>query len=296
MKLFIAEDEIKSIRRMYGLNEQRLDDSKLKFIQQNPLEVSGSYTATNCDELHAFQSTGGKKIGNMNVIVGDKIKEFNSNGIFVEPIAVGVNVDGMTVNWKVEFTLSDINWVGFTSRGAGCNLNIDERAGNDSINNGPKSIVDKLKGEGKTVGKIEIVGEVKHNGGKNSFKQVFYRYTLVDTPKSVEPSKTETPKPVEAPKTETPKSVEPVKTATPKPAEPVKAVTSKPVEAPKPAEPVKAVTSKPVEAPKPAEPVKAVTSKPVESPKTATPKPDGVPKTATPAKRANILTINPNDF
>jgi len=83
----------------------------------------------------------------------------------------------------------------------------------------------------------------------------------------------------EQPKAETPNSSEPAKSETPKSDEPVKTVAPKPVESPKPAEPVKAVTSKPVEAPK-----------------TVTPKPDGAPKTATPVKRANILTINPNDF
>jgi hypothetical protein len=105
----------------------------------------------------------------------------------------------------------------------------------------------------------------------------------------------------EQPKAETPNSSEPAKSETPKSDEPVKTVAPKPVEAPKTAtpksdEPVKTVAPKPVEAPKPAEPVKAVTSKPVEAPKTVTPKPDGAPKTATPVKRANILTINPNDF
>jgi hypothetical protein len=151
--------------------------------QTNTLTVSGNYTATNCDELHAFQSTGGKVIGNMNVIIVDKIKEWNSTGIKVKPINVTVNVNGMTVSWDVTFVKSDVNWVGFTSRGAGCNQSIDTRAGNDSINNGPKSVVDALKKQGKTVDKIEVINDYKYNGGNNSFKQVFYRYTLVtETP------------------------------------------------------------------------------------------------------------------
>ena len=170
-KLIIAKEEIKSIRGMYGLNEQT-----------ESLSVSGNYKATNCDELHAFQGTSGKVIGNMNVIVGNKIKELNSNGINVKPIAVTVVVNGMSVNWTVLFEQSDVNWVGFTSRGAGCNNTIDTRAGNDQINNGPKSVVQALSKQGKTVGKIEIINEYKHDGGNNSFKQVFYRYTLVETP------------------------------------------------------------------------------------------------------------------
>jgi len=173
-KFIITEEEKKSIRGLYGLNEQ-----------SNSLLVSDSYTAKNCDELHAFQGTGGKVIGNMNVIVRDKIKEWNSTGINVKPTNVTVSVDGMTVNWKVTFVKSDINWVGFTSRGAGCNQSIDTRAGNDSTHsNGPQSVIDALKKQGKTVDKIEVINEYKYNGDDNSFKQVFYRYTLIaETPK-----------------------------------------------------------------------------------------------------------------
>jgi hypothetical protein len=179
-KFILTEEDRKSIRGLYGLNEQT-----------NTLSVSGSYTATNCDELHAFQGTGGKVIGNMNVIVGDKIKEWNSNGINVKPTSVNVSVNGMTVNWTVTFTVSDVNWIGFTSRGAGCNQTVDTRAGNDSIDNGPKSVIAALKKQGKTVGKIEIVNDYKYDGGANTFKQVFYCYTLVDN----------TPQPKPQPKT-----------------------------------------------------------------------------------------------
>ena len=51
------------------------------FSQKNislPLVVSDSYIASNCDELHAFQSTNGKVVGNMNVIVGDMLKKLHN--------------------------------------------------------------------------------------------------------------------------------------------------------------------------------------------------------------------------
>jgi hypothetical protein len=178
-KFILTEEEKKSIRSLYGLNEQT-----------NSLSVSGSYTAKDCDELHAFESTRkyDKKtntdvpvpIGEMHSKVANKINEWNSKGINVKPISVDVSVNGMTVNWTVTFEQSDVNWVGFTSRGAGCNDNVDYRAGNDAIKNGPKSIIKNLTDQNKTLGKIEIVDEFKYNGGNNSFKQVFYRYTLVD--------------------------------------------------------------------------------------------------------------------
>lgn len=169
-KILITEEEKSRILKMYGL----ISEQSISF------SVSGSYTASNCDELHAFQGTGGKVIGNMNVIVADKIKELNSKNISVEPLNVVVDVNDMTVNWSVSFTESNKNWVGFTSRGAGCNNDIEGRAGNDAINNGPKSIIEALKKKGKTVGEIEVINSYKYNGGDNSFKQVFYKYTLVE--------------------------------------------------------------------------------------------------------------------
>jgi len=178
-KFIITEEEKKSIRGLYGLNEQT-----------NSLSVSGDYTAKDCDELHAFESTRkiDKKtnkevrvpIGEMHSKVANKINEWNSKGINVKPISVNVSVNGMTVNWTVTFEQSDVNWVGFTSRGAGCNEDVDYRAGNDAIDNGPKSIIKNLADKKKTLGKIEIVDTFKYNGGNNTFKQVFYRYTLVD--------------------------------------------------------------------------------------------------------------------
>jgi len=170
-RLIITEAEAQQIRNIYGLNKLT-----------NPLEVSGSFTASNCDELHAFQGTGGKVIGNMNVIVRKKIDLLNSKGIKVKPTKVEVVVNGMNVDWTVFFILSDKNWIGFTSRGSGCNNDIEKRAGNDDppYFNGPESIKAALLNQGKIVDEIEEINQVKHAGGKNSFKQIFYRYTLVD--------------------------------------------------------------------------------------------------------------------
>ena len=53
------------------ISEQQL--RKIILEQSSPVIVSGNYTASNCDELHAFQGSGGKVIGNMNVLVGKKL-------------------------------------------------------------------------------------------------------------------------------------------------------------------------------------------------------------------------------
>ena len=164
---------------MYGIINEQTDN----------LIVTGNYQANDCDELHAFQGTGGKIIGDMNGIVKNKIDEWNSKGINVMPVSVKVNVAGMKVSWEVRFTKSDQNYDGFTSRGAGCNNEIIYRAGNDKINNGKQSVIKALSSKGVNVLKIEEFAEFTHNGGQNSFKQVFYRYI---TDKNIQQNKSTT--------------------------------------------------------------------------------------------------------
>lgn len=174
---------------MYGLIKE----------QSSNLIVTGSYTVPDdisdkdkCDALHAFQGTSGRVIGDMHGIVTEKIKEWNKQGIKVKATKVDVSVNGMTVNWEVNFEKSDKNWIGFTSRGAGCNNNIDARAGNDAYQNGPQSIKDRLATQSKVVGEIEIVNAYTYKDPqqRNSFKQIFYRYTLKDDPMNVNTTNT----------------------------------------------------------------------------------------------------------
>jgi hypothetical protein len=145
-----------------------------------PTTVTGTYTATNCDELHAFQSTSGKVIGNMNVTVGAKLKEIYDSGVNPKITGVTVTVNGMTVNWEVKIEESkDGNaWVGFTSRGAGCNQDVKTRAESVAFGNDMPTAKTKIQTTyAETNIKIEMVNDYFYNGGPNSFRQVFYRYT-----------------------------------------------------------------------------------------------------------------------
>ena len=65
-RLIISESEKNDIRKMYGL----IKEEGISL----PTTVSDSYTANDCDQLHAFQSTGGVVVGNMNVTVGNKLQ------------------------------------------------------------------------------------------------------------------------------------------------------------------------------------------------------------------------------
>lgn len=151
--------------------------------------VKGTYTASNCDELHAFQGTSGKVIGNMNVTVGEKLEELYNMGHNPRVMEVKVIVDDMTVSWEclIKDSPDGKAWVGFTSRGAGCNNDVKNRAesaavGND-IASAKKRIMSVYKEDAIDIQKAD---EVNYNGGENSFRQVFYVYTK---PKSFPPHK-----------------------------------------------------------------------------------------------------------
>lgn len=142
--------------------------------------VKGEYIAKNCDELHAFQGTGGKVIGNMNVTVGEKLEEFYNKGYNPIVSKVDVTVSGMTVNWvcTIKESTDGKAWLGFTSRGAGCNNDIINRAeskeyGND-METAKKKIMDTYKEKEIDIKKLQ---DFVHKGGGNSFRQVFYVYT-----------------------------------------------------------------------------------------------------------------------
>jgi hypothetical protein len=148
--------------------------------QSSPVIVSGTYTASNCDELHAFQGSGGKVIGNMNVLVANKLEELYKGGMNPMVSKVDVKVNDMTVNWSCTISPSPDGkaWMGFTSRGAGCNGDVINRAesvsqGND-IGTAKKKIMATFKESNID---IQKVNDFIHKGGNNSFRQIFYRYT-----------------------------------------------------------------------------------------------------------------------
>jgi len=171
-RFIITESEKNKIRKMYGLiNEQGVT---------LPTTVTDSYTATDCDELHAFQGTGGKVIGNMNVTVGNKLLEIYNSGVNPKVTGVKVEVQGMTVTWTVTIDKSNdgMAWVGFTSRGAGCNNDVKDRAESAAAGNDMQTAKTRIESTyGEQGIEIEMINDYFYNGGKNSFRQVFYRYT-----------------------------------------------------------------------------------------------------------------------
>jgi hypothetical protein len=135
-KFIISESEKNNIRRMYGL-----------IVEQNtnlpslPYPVTGSWTAPDCDALHAFQSRQEDKKENGKTVYGkdgkpEKISVYfgDMNAKVCEALAIfwgkipvkvtnlTVTVNGMNVSYDVTIDKSNDNvgMNGFTSRGAGC--------------------------------------------------------------------------------------------------------------------------------------------------------------------------------
>lgn len=164
-------ENISRVRNLMGL-----------VVEQKKLvaTVSGTYTANNCDELHAFQSTGGVVVGNMNVLVGQKLEELYNKSINPEPVRVNVQVDGMTVRWSVDIAESTDGsaWVGFTSRGAGCNNDVMNRAESVSAGNDMVKLRQRVMSTyGESDIELEVVNDFVYRNPENGFRQIFYRYT-----------------------------------------------------------------------------------------------------------------------
>lgn len=159
-----------------------------------PVYVEDQYTVRpgDCDALHAFQSrkvedksTGrvrSEVVGNMHAKVTDRLKELHASGYNVKVTDVDVTVTGTTVKWKVkiEESTDGKSWVGFTSRGAGCNRDIIYRstAGGNSMD----SVLANVKRTYKeTNAEIEAVDDTLYKDPTYGFRQFFYAYTRPDS-------------------------------------------------------------------------------------------------------------------
>lgn len=184
------QENINRIKQMMGV----LNEQTEKVIEV----VTDSFTANDCDELHAFEGTGGKIVGGMNEKMRIKLDAIYKKGINPKVSKVEVSVNGMTVTWTCTIVESTDGkaWVGFTSRGAGCNNDIIARATSAVVGNDVDTIkvrIDKTYKE--PIIEIEEVNDFIYDGGGNSFRQIFYRYTK---PKSSPPHKSNpiTPNPI----------------------------------------------------------------------------------------------------
>ena len=179
------QEQISRIQSMMGL----ITEENLTL----PHVVPGSHTGKDCDSLHGFQLSSNN--ANMMGKVKTELDNFKNQGVWVSDVKVSVN--GMTVDWEVTIDKSDDGefWNGFTSRGAGCNGNIQTRWNSESVGNGVQSIKNNITSPsvGKptcdSVKEIELVKKVEFtNLGGNSFVQGFYRYKCDGITQSTSPT------------------------------------------------------------------------------------------------------------
>jgi len=199
-------ENINRIKQMMGL----LNEQTEKVIEV----VKGTYTAKGCDELHAFESTcpskqfdkngvcigGTKLVGEMHTKMLEKLNALYENGHNPKVSNVGVTVNGNTVSWECTIVESADGkaWVGFTSRGAGCNNDIVARATSSTVGNDLNSLRGRINAKyGEPNIEIEEAKDYTYDGGGDSFRQIFYRYTK---PKNYPPNKSNinpiTPNPI----------------------------------------------------------------------------------------------------
>jgi hypothetical protein len=156
-------------------------------------------TSTGCDMLHAFETSSGKKGGEMHKKVGEKLDDLYKKGYNPIVTKVDVTVSGNTVSWSCTINQSTDGkaWVGFTSRGAGCGsrdfLTRAEEGGEvgNDVDTMTKRIKDVYKekdidikqvndfvydvAKGATMAIYDSAGKRIKTG--TAFRQVFYAYT-----------------------------------------------------------------------------------------------------------------------
>ena len=102
---------------MIRLKQLLIENNEIQF----PVIVNGSFKGKGGDEFHAFNDTGGKIIGGMNIKVNKELERiyaagFNPN---ISNIKISMNNKGYLVTWSVTITESKDQkaWIGIYSRG-----------------------------------------------------------------------------------------------------------------------------------------------------------------------------------
>jgi hypothetical protein len=191
------QENIIRIKEMMGLIKE---DNVLL-----PITVSGSFKGENNDQLHAFQSTGGVKVGGMQTIVNAKLKEIYAAGHnpSISKVTATINTTTMTTSWEVTIDESTDGkaYLGLITAGSCCNSSFKTRAKNQESTmitwnstpeNHKKIVTLETTDDGKSSGDITIIG------GPYRLKQYFYQYAYNNKPahKNVESSK-QTPDDIE---------------------------------------------------------------------------------------------------
>jgi hypothetical protein len=159
---------------------------KFPYVVQIPYTADGSRTNI-VDEMHAFQSTQGKVVGNGNIIVGDVLKKMYRDGI--KPIVTGVSVttqhrqNSAGLHWyiTIEESKDGLAYTGFTSRGSGSSAGLPSASQARSDGKDEMSIKNNINKQLGYMPKVfkQVGPDITEsdNTYKRYFRQVFYVYT-----------------------------------------------------------------------------------------------------------------------
>lgn len=195
-------EETNHMRRLMGL--PLIVEQSVSF----PKIVTNTYNGQgDCDRLHTFSTRKengvSTEVGGMNTKVGDELKRIYNLGYNPEVTQVDVEVDDQVVTWTAYINESKDGkaWIGITSRGAGCNNDIENRATSSAVGNDVGTLRKMIIKGGYNIDNkfdLEKVNDYVYNGGEDSFKQVFYRYTRpTDYPPHSTSTVTKNKKPIE---------------------------------------------------------------------------------------------------
>jgi hypothetical protein len=166
---------------MIRLKQLLVENNKIQF----PVIINHSFSGDNGDRSHAFQSTGGVVVGEMQTQVNQKLKEIYDAGYNpdVTNITVTINMKTKKTLWEATINEStDGNaYLGIVTVGSCCSDDCAKRA-DDQVprmktwNSTPDAhkliTILQSTAAGTSAGGLTIVG------GKYKLKQYFYKYTL----------------------------------------------------------------------------------------------------------------------
>jgi hypothetical protein len=178
-------------KRVVIITESQLDRVTKRVISEqsfvegltDTVTVKGSFTGKNGDELHAFQSTGGRVIGNMNKIVNSKLMDLYEQGWNpkIDDVRVVINPKKKTTEWLVTIknNIGGDAFIGITSVGSCCNDSYYTRA----VEQVGKMLTWNAKPEDhelivdmETTFGGESKGNITIEDGKYKLRQIFYQY------------------------------------------------------------------------------------------------------------------------
>jgi hypothetical protein len=166
-----------------------------------PVIVKGSFKGKTGDEFHAFNDTGGKIIGGMNIKVNKELERiyaagFNPN---ISQILITMDNKGYLVKWAVTITESKDQkaWIGIYSRGgagSGTVPHADPTNPNNASSPGQAAKSSTIRDRGTVDDFVQILDYKYYpNNGGVHVRQIFYKYTLEEFPTQPSKSKPATP-------------------------------------------------------------------------------------------------------